>query len=403
MRPIRSTFIVLAAAALAFCQGPMRSRSDGMYQVASSNTVGAGNSWLTARFIGFLWDSKPDSAGAAEMFPFLEVSSETGIFDFASLQIASRVLSYSWSNWMQFGNVSAAAKFTLPGRRELRLNGCGLELKYVYNVQDKFPSLGGYRVGGTGFNAEGYITQGSVFQFKVLYDADFISRISWLPLKIGVNAGMRIPLARETDPTAHYILNQYLFAAGISYVGLLFDVFAEYSLEAFNNFTGPVKISGLSSVPGRVMEVSFAENPMYLALGGRIRFDKGIQLYLCVPFLLSRNVGSSMTTADNVRFNTTNAFADEKSRGVNSPFDPWFAQWKVAAELSFPIFYRRTGSEMVRNFLLLKGVSRQKKFDIDRVLRQSGAPGDTLGVGEDEKQKRLEEINKRKERIEKEE
>jgi hypothetical protein len=393
--------IALLGAAAAFCQGPNRDRGEGMYKVESSNTEGAGNSWLTMRAVGFLWASTPDSASRPGMFPFFEVSSETGLLDFASLQIASRLLSYPWHHWPQFGNVSAAAKFTLPDNKQLRFRGYGLELKYTYNATENFASLGGYRVGGTGFTAEGYITQGSVFQFKFIHDMDFISKVSWLPLKAGINAGMRIPLTKEPDPSWHYILPQYLLDAGISYVGLGFDVFAEYSLEAFNNFGGPIKITGLDSDHSRVMEVAFLENPMYATLGFRIRYDNGMQLYLCVPFLLSQNVGSAMTSADNTLWNTTNAFADEKARGINSAFDPWFAKWKIVAELKFPIRYRQTGSEMMRNFLLLKGTPRGKKFDLDEQLKKSGAQSDSLATNEKEKKNRLDEINKRREQIEK--
>jgi hypothetical protein len=401
MKAFTITMIVLLAAAAAFAQGPRRNRGEGMYRVTSSNTVGEGNSWLTLRGIGFIWASKPDSAGTPGIFPFFEVSSETGIFSFASLQVATRMLSYPKNHWPQYGNVSLAAKFTLPDNKELRFRGYGLELKYIYNIQNSFASLGGYRVGGTGFNAEGYITEGSVFEFLLIHDMDFIPKISWLPLKLGLNAGMRIPLTKESDPNASYIFPQFLFNAGVAYVGLGFDIFAEYSLEAFNNISGPKPITGLSSVPGRRMEIFFQENPMYLTLGGRIRYDNGIELYLCAPLLLSTNAGSSMTTADNIRWNTTPVFDDEKARGINERFDPWFAKWKIVGELTFPIFYKQTGSEMMRNFLLLKGSPKGKKFDIDEQLKKANAQSDSLASTEKEKKKRLDDINKRREQIEK--
>jgi|WetSurMetagenome_2_1015567.scaffolds.fasta_scaffold00479_18 hypothetical protein len=394
MKSLFAAVIVCTAAACALCQGPQRNRGDGVYQVSGSNTTGAGNSWLTVRGIGFIWDNKSDTGNRAGMFPFLEVSSETGLFNFASVKISSRLLSYPWNHWPRFGNVSAAAKFTVPGARELRTNGYGVEAAYIYNAENSFPSLGGYRVDGTGFNAEGYVTQGSVLQFKALYDLDLISRMSWLPLTVGINAGMRIPLEKEKTADAHYVLNQYLFSAGISYVGLWFDVFAEYSLEAFDNFTKPVKITGLNApMPvNEVIDVSFAENPMYLTLGGRVRFDKGVRLYLCVPFLLSQNIGSSI---DQHRVTQ-----DERARGVNSPFDPWFAKWKLVADLSVPLVYRRTGADMVRNFLLLRHAPAERKFDIDRELRNAGVRNDTLTGNADDARKRLDDIDKRRGHVE---
>jgi hypothetical protein len=400
MKRIFPCTFVLVCATVALCQGPRRDRGEGMYQLESSNTMGPGNTWVTGRGIGFLWASSPDSAKSPGIFPFLELSSETGLLDFASVKVASRVLSYPWSHWWQFGNISAAAKFTLPDNKQLRFRGYGLELKYTYNALSKFASLGGYRVDGTGFNAEGYTTQGSVFQFKAIHDIDFISKYSWLPLKMGVDAGMRIPLTKTPNPAWNYIQPQFLFDAGISYVQLTYDVFAEYSLEAFNNFLGPKKITGLDSLHNRVMEVWFLENPMYVTIGGRIRYNNGMELCLCVPFLVSQNVGSAMTTADNAYF-SQGGFPEEHARGINSAFDPWFAQWKVVAQLTFPLIYKQTGSEMMRNFLLLKGASKEKKFDIDDELKKNGAAGDTVDTSDKEKKARLDEINKRREQMEK--
>jgi hypothetical protein len=223
---------------LSMAQGPKRNRAEGFYQCASSNTIGEGNTWVTARGIGFLWDNGPDSGGSPKPFPFLEVASETGLSNFMSLLVESRILSYPWHKWFQFGNFVAGARFTVPNNKELRFRGYGLECKWIYNSQPEFPSLAGYRVGGTGFAPEGYIVQGGNVQWKFLYDMDFISQYSWLPLKAGINAGMRIPFAK-----ASYILPQYLFDAGLTYTGLGFDFFAEYSLEAFDNLMGPKKIT----------------------------------------------------------------------------------------------------------------------------------------------------------------
>ena len=155
------------------------------------------------------------------------------------------------------------------------------------------------------------------------------------------------------------------------------------------------------------MEVHFWENPMYVSLGGRIRYDNGVTLFACVPFLVSSNVGSAMTTADKVLLNQSrepgSKYYDENKRGLTDPFDPWFAKWKIVGELSIPVFYRQTGSEMMRNFLLLKNRKEGKKIDIDQRLKQVESRGDSLQNDRSDAQRRLEEIRKRREQIDKQE
>ena len=128
---------------LVMAQGPKRNRAEGFYQCASSNTIGNGNTWVTGRGIGFLWDDSPENAGSPKPFPFLEVASETGVYNFMSLLVESRILSYPKNNWWQFGNIAAGARFTVPNNKELRFRGYGLECKWIYNSQPEFSSLAG--------------------------------------------------------------------------------------------------------------------------------------------------------------------------------------------------------------------------------------------------------------------
>lgn len=395
----------LVMVSLAVAQGPKRNRGEGIYQAAGSNTTGTGNAWVTLRAIGFIWANKAldtTRANASQKpgyFPFGEVSSEIGLLNYASLLFDSRLLSYTRNHWFQFGAIDAGVKLTLPDNKELRRHGVGLEVKYIWNSPgDTFPSVAGFRVGTTGFAPEGYIASGSILQVKCLYDLDVLTVYSWLPLKISCNAGMRLPLKTGT-----YVTQQFLLDAGVAYAGLGFDVFAEYSLEAFNNFLGPKTFRGLD----KVMEVHFRENPMYVSLGGRIRYDNGVTVFACVPFLVSANVGSAMTNADKVLLNQStdpgSKYYDENKRGLTDPFDPWFAKWKLVGEISIPVFYRQTGSEMMRNFLLLKNRKEGKKIDIDQRLKQVESRGDSLQNDRSDAQRRLEEIRKRREQIDKQE
>jgi hypothetical protein len=404
MKQVFIILIIIVYGANLLAQGPKRNRAEGTYNFICSNTEGYKNWWLKINGSYFLWANKIIDTTVTQTqtrpghFPFGEISTSVGITSFASLMLESRIFSYIWDHWFQFGNIAIGTKLTLPNNKELRFSGYGLQIKYIWNNNAiNFPSLAGYRVGSTGFAPEGYIVGGSNLEIKYLNDYDFIALYTWLPLKVGYNAGIRIPFAK-----AEYIFPLYLFSVCISWCELYYDFFVEYSLEAFNNISAPKAIQNLGHTK---TEVWFSENLMYITLGGRIRYDNGITLFLCVPFLLSYNKGSAMTREDLTQLNRSTSpgtkFYDEYQRGITDPFDPWFAKWKVIAQISFPIMYNQTATEMMRNFLLLKNKKKEKKFDIDNYLNKKES--DTLGQSEEEKKRRLEEIQKRREKIEKKE
>ena len=108
-----------------------------------------------------------------------------------------------------------------------------------------------------------------------------------------------------------------------------------------------------------------------------------------------------MTKADLDLWQHTSVFDAEKQRGNNERFDPWFAKWKIVGELSFPFLYKQTGSEMMRNFLLMKNTGGTKKIDIDEQLKAKGTAPDTTAATEQDKKNRLEDIKKRREEIQK--
>jgi hypothetical protein len=380
-----------------------RSRAEGFYKCESANTVGTKNLWVSARGVGFIWDDSPQENASTKIFPFLEVSSEAGILDFLSGLVESRILSYPWNGKFQFGSIGAGVKATLPNNKDLRLHGPGLEVFYSYNFQKEFSSIAGYRTGGSGFSPEGLIVQGGMLKIKALYDLDAISLFTWLPLKLSVNNGLKIPFGQGLMPFA-----QYTADAGISYVGLFFDAFVEYSFEGFFNKTIDAKMFRNELNLQRTWEVAFSENLMYITFGGRVRYPSGLTLYLSVPLLLSSNQGSSMTDLDRLKLTDgkgNGEFKDEWNRGITDPFDPWYAKWKIIGQISYPIMFRQTGAEMRRNFLLKKNFNPGKQIDIDNQLNLSGpasqgkgAAVDTATVKSDAA--RLEEIKKRRKQME---
>jgi hypothetical protein len=375
------------------CQSEMkRERGESYYRCISSNTPGHGNIWLTLTGVGHVWDDVPlrnRSEGFwvsnARVFPEARVSA--GLFDFAMLSIESRIIA---NGFVTPGWVSADCKVTWPNNKNLRLLGFGLDAKYLNNRLNSAPSLGGY----IGFMPEGYVAKGGVFEGRFLFDIDLISKSTALPLRGLLNLGFRQPL--DELYADNY---QFLGDAGIAYSGYDYDFFIAYSIEAFNNFSGPKTFTQGT----KKFLVWFSENPMYLVLGGNVRYKNGIILSFSAPLLTSVNVESKMSREDlsHLNRNRSDLFPYEVSHGIRDPFDPWFVKWKIVGSISFPLRYAMTGAEMMRNFLLLKNTNRQNRIDIDNRLRNFEQS--TTVEPEDDNDKRLEEIKKRKEEMQNEE
>ena len=379
-------------------QNQRRNRGETFYQCQNSNTPGKGNIWVSLRAVGHIWDDAPISMDTmtsssidnsprrwiSNVRAFPEVTIQAGILDFISINAESRVLSYGFTP----GYFGGGIKATWPNNQELRLHGVGLSLQYRYQMRESAPSLGGY----IGFMPEGFVVKGSTIETKVHYELDLLPRLTILPLRVLASTGFRVPFRRRN-------LSQLLTEAAIVYSGHGFDFFAQYSLEAFNNLIHPITVTQ----PGKRFLVWFSENPMYATLGGNVRYDNGITLSLAVPILLSVNEGSRMRSEDltELHGNKNNGiFTYEKERNIVDPFDPWFVKWKVAATLTFPIRYKMTGTEMMRNYLLLKNRKEEKKIDIDnRIQLKEETPREEKQTqDEEDANRRLEEIRKKREK-----
>lgn len=376
-----------------------RSRGEGLYQVHSANTIGHGNIWAEFTALGFIWDSGENDE--LNPFAFPEINVECGLFDIASIYLNSRLLSYGW----KFDHFSIGSKFTFFKNKNLILHNVGALLEYKYRYLPTFnTSIGGFHDSkGTGFTPEGFISHGSNITIKGLYDLDLIAKNSKLPFKLNINIGARL---FPKNKIINY--SQYLLGIGFSYSGASADVFLEYSYEGFFNSTTDPKMFNIedsaiynsswgvdtSGNPAyKVWEVAFSENPMYITVGGRVRYSNGAVLYGAVPLLLSYNKNSGIKDKS-IKAN----FPEEDARGITDGFDPWYAKWKVILKISYPIRYRQTSSELKRAFLLKKNRRSKKKIDIDERLKITDE--DEKKAEEIDKQRRLEEIRKRREEIE---
>jgi hypothetical protein len=369
-----------------------RDRGESFYNCMNSNTSGNGNIWASLTAVGHIWDNTPiamDSNAAKRKWvsnirAFPEIRMHAGLFDIASLSLESRVLGNFWNP----GWVSVDCKLTPPNNKELRFHGYALDIKYKYQFIESGPSLGGY----VGFMPEGFVSKGHNIEFRSIYELDALPRISKLPVRLIVNNGIRIPL--RADRRNFY---QFLTDAAIVYSGYGFDFYAEYSLEAFNNFFGPAI---LQTDKSKKIAVFFSENPMYLIFGGNLRYDNGLVLSITAPILLSTNSESKMTVEDlkNLNHLRSDLYPQEVKHGVKDPFDPWFVKWKIAGSITFPIRFTMTSSELMRNFLILKNRKQDTKIDIDSKLLDSSPDGTNDSLKNEDKS-RLEKIRNRKAEI----
>jgi len=403
MRRSRTTIFVLSILICAWLDSKAmtnqpRNRGETFFQCLNSNVPGPGNIWITLQGITHIWDdsridldttnsaTSPSRTWASNVRGFPEVYIQTGMTDFFSLHAASRPLAYGFRP----GWFSGGMKLTWPNNQDLRFQGAALSFDYLYHARENAPTLGGYN----GFMPEGFVVKGHSVETVAIYELDLISRVSGLPLRFMVNTGVRIPLSKRRE------LIQTLVDAGIVYGGYGFDFFLEYSLEAFNNIFSPLEIE--DDLTGKRFLVWFSENPMYLTLGGNVRYKNGMTVSLAIPVLLSVNQGSRMRTDDLVELNRLerpDAFAYEKKRGIRDPFDPWFTKWKVALSVSFPINFHMTGAEMMRNYLILKNRKNTKTINIDKQLQnESGKNSDDHTDKEDAK-RRLDAIKKKRETL----
>lgn len=378
-----------------------RNRGESYFGCLNANTPGPGNIWLSTFAVSHIWDDSPVTTDTlrktssegdvpsrrwiSNVRAFPEISLQAGITDFISVQVASRLLSFGFTPGWYRGGI----KCTWPNNQDIRFHGFGLSVDYVYQTRESTPSLGGY----IGFMPEGFVVKGGNLETRFLYEVDFLSKRSTIPVRFLLNGGLRLPIDKRRE------LFQFLMTTCVVYSGHNYDFFAQYSLESFNNIAEPLTIDQEGH---KRFLVWFSENPMYVTFGGNIRYENGITLSLAVPLLLSVNQESRMRYQDCIELNrneTPGLFSYEKSHGIVDPFDPWFVKWKINASISIPLRFKMTSSEMMRNYLLLKNIKSDKKIDIDRRIQSQQEQN---GESEDEEdQRRLEDIKRKREKLKK--
>lgn len=193
-------------------------------------------------------------------------------------------------------------------------------------------------------------------------------------------------------------MSQVLLRSGIDYKGVNLDFFTEFSLNALNNFGGPLVINSLPPKPegehGKVIAVHFWENLWYITAGARMRYSKGMTLFSSISFRPAFIVSDPGATLED---KTTEQLGQkEPGLAVTDGFSPFYADWTLQGGISYPIRYVQPASEIYRGFLLKKNERQKRVIDIDEKVKASGQ---NSAEEEQEAKKRLEEIEQRKKKV----
>jgi len=378
-----------------------RSRQDGLHTSIASITSGEGNVFLTLYGRTFLWDNQ-----AAQKIPPALPHGELsyGLLDYLDLTAGINAMSYS----LQPGSLYLRMKLTTPDTKSLRFLGAGVELEIKRNLSHSFPS-NGYRVGNEGFGPEGYIYGGDglaqSFKATLAADMEGIRLSSWLPFKGYFNIGYEGPLfSSAVDESNAKIAEEngvrtptqdasaIPLALGLQFKTFHSDFFAEVAGTPFYLQVKHVLgswVEGRSAdyyarfhMVGKTFDVHLLETPWYVHTGSRLKYPNGLELQGGFSWLLSQDKGSRLgpCTRDNACLD-----------GATDGFSPFFPQWKVFAQLRFPLRFTQPSSELYRSFLLRRYRNNRKHIDIDKTLK-----GKTEDAELSEEEGRLEKLMERR-------
>ncbi|MBF0432287.1 MAG: hypothetical protein HQK83_13465 [Fibrobacteria bacterium] len=369
-----------------------RDRFSGLNRIQSSSTMGKGNLFLSMYGRAFLWDN--NAAGRIPtMYPHVELG--YGFFDF--MQVSGGLQIMTTKPGMLFGKI----KLTLPNNKRIRLLGLGMSLGLYKSLVSEFKS-NGFRYENEGFSPDSFILGNSSFItfFRAVFSADveLIRLVSFLPFKfymnmgyegsnylgswMGDNADKALDLyANNTDTSG--LAGSYIGTSNFSKLPLMLgaelkthytDFFLEIETEPFYehikqliNGTGNNRywvryniVLGGGNL--RVVDIHLLETPIYVNLGGRLKYANGMSLQGGFSWLLSKEFGTKIGPC--IR-------NDACKEGATDGFSPFYPQWRLFGRVNYPIKFKQTSAELYRTYLLRKNRKIRKVIDIDKSLRSS--------------------------------
>jgi len=357
-------------------QAVKRNRADALWFSLPSNTVGKGNLWIKGYGNAFLWDNGGEASN--NFYPFPNLMGQFGVLNY--LQVEGSMLGIGYGYKVP-GDIRLGMKITWPDKGKVRLFGPALALNYTHSFVDEFPSIGGFRIKGTGFSNQGILRQGGNLSFKGIMDLELITLYSWLPFKIYFNFGYEMGLDRRYSQ-----LDEIPMSAGFEAKFFTTDAFVEYNVKFLKGlfWFGDSLLMKKIPRPTTAYNIHYSELPHNMSIGTRIKYPNGFSIKAGAVLGLFKEKGFTVDVEDK------NIQAQIIKTGASDGFSPFYANWQIFGEMALPIKFKMTSSELYRNFILLKNKRENKKRDIEGLLKKKGDKEN------DEDKKRLDKIEKRR-------
>ncbi|MFC1584442.1 hypothetical protein ACFL5V_02725 [Fibrobacterota bacterium] len=395
-----------------------RDRWSGLYKVSSSSTIGEGNLFLTLYGRSFLWDN-----AAAQKLPTMLPHAELGygLVDFAHISGGFQVMTTRPS--LAFLKL----KVTTPNTKNIRLIGIAQSFELYRNLLKEFKS-NGLRYKNEGFTPDFFLMGNedlfTFYRLMTCLDFEMIKLFSFLPFKFYLNLGIEGGFGswmgskrseamkayeedrgiREGDElhigTTNFTKVPILLGAELKTraTDFFFELEAEPFLEHVKNlyrdeasgdrYWVRYNIILEGEPPGmRIFDIHMLETPIYLNLGGRLKYPNGLSLLGGFSWSLSFDMGGKLGPCS----------ITECREGATDGFSPFLPQWRLFSAIKLPLKFRQTSAELYRTYLLRRNQRSRKVIDIDDNLQ--GKNGEGAGISFDEEELKEErELQKEREK-----
>jgi len=372
-----------------------RGRWAGLYKSNSSSVMGKENLYISIYGRAYLWDN--GGGQKPTIIPHIELG--YGFWDyfdvFGGLQVMTTRPSLLFMK----------LKVTSPNNKNIRFIGLAQTFEIYSNLSKEFKS-NGFRYGNEGFTSDHFKYGGSGFlasyKFMTTLDIEFIKISTWLPFKLYLNAGLELPVnswMRAHKETATVAFRDQFYSndtasdfAGTTnfaklpviiglelkthttdfFVELESEIFYEHFKQLFGSAKGSEKywvrynVILESGDVGflKIFDMHLMESPIYVNIGGNLKYANGLSLMGGFSWLLSRDYGGKLGGCDR-----ENLCHGEKILAPREGYSPFYPQWKLFGGIKYPFKFHQTSAELYRTYLLRKNRKSRKVIDIDSNIK----------------------------------
>ncbi len=379
-----------------------RDRYSGLFHTSSSSVMGRNNLFLNIYGRTFLWDNNAAS-NVPTIIPNLELG--YGLWDIFQLSGGMQIMTTRPS--LAFLKI----KMTTPNNKNIRMLGFSQSFEVYKNLSKEFKS-NGFRFENQGFTPDHFKHGGtgivSYYKFVSALDFELIRLTTLLPLKFYLNLGYELPVeqwmdTRKKEAEENYEETYRLSSEQDEYKGstdfskvpamigmelktsstdffleLEGDFFRSHIEELFKGKKGSEKFwvrynVVLAGDNLKVFDMHIMENPIFINVGGRLKYPNGLTLSGGFSWLLSRDYGGTFGGCSE-----KNVCHGDPIPGARDGFSTFYPQWRLFGGLSYPLKFQQTSAELYRTYLLRKNRKNRKVIDIESNLEEKTESKDPL-------------------------